>query len=746
MDKIDIKDEVDSDYLLQPFNLHQLNKLKCKLRECVSLVRIINTLKQYNLYIEQEQPAKLFSDDHKSSELLNDFNHLLLEHGNCDEFEYIYNRLVSNNEAICSLAKCLVIKRNNRNRSATNNGKLKQLYFVTTNDDVSADIIQQQIVDRVHCHYLHSFDVGYKMSQTDRKLFCEELKTDEIDNVMPDSNLRVFNEYINRKRRVLERTKTRNNKFMVITEEKKSENYSMGYRYYYWDHYKNNCNIYDDTFAIGSWMTQPTNDQTTLGDWYIYNKYDTFQTETLQNEIYVTNRFEWNLLLQKAKYHLLTDHVRETYVCPRKDTAKNYGMKYNDKIKGKHLIALMVYCNFETLQFKFTETYRLINEDKQNVKNMKDRHRNYFFLGKLLRECVECFGMNRKVDYNDTISLFYGVNKNFAFSSIFAFIKGPLSTTTDCCVAGNFCQNAGMILNMNIKTAQWVFSYNDGYKAFTKISCFDCQWISDYSNEQEVLFIGGLNKIAINSIIDVSTGINYGSYLKGLKQMTYCMTHGDWVENNIAITTIEKKFVVGLMCHHLSKCCPKHKHARTFNNFPKYIQNIMQRHCGNIRDITFLNRDNESKLHEYLFKYDNGWIKLDLLLSLFPNLQVVEYHAEQISLSFLTQPDIYVSILSFVEKYKPKQLECIAILINPNYCTQIENYINFYKKKFNEHLWDIKLHTVDNIYAQSIVTDVKKVSCIRIESLTATKLKHNIKIEYLLPQMLPKIIRDYLHL
>eukprot|EP01084_Bolivina_argentea_P248398 415484_1 len=99
------------------------------------------------------------------------------------------------------------------------------------------------------------------------------------------------------------------------------------------------------------------------------------------------------MLELKAKDHLHTDFVRQ-FKCPRTTSAACYDMKYGQNMSINHLISLMTYCNFSGLAKAFTETFRR-NENETNLA-LKERHRNFYYLGRLLRECCECFGMTNR--------------------------------------------------------------------------------------------------------------------------------------------------------------------------------------------------------------------------------------------------------------------------------------------------------------------------------------------------------------
>eukprot|EP01084_Bolivina_argentea_P283183 484933_1 len=144
---------------------------------------------------------------------------------------------------------------------------------------------------------------------------------------------------------------------------------------------------------------------------------------------------------------------------------------------------------------------------------MIKRHSEFRNLGMLLRECVECFGMRQPK--MDIMKLYHGANRNFMFPSLSAFIKGPLSTTSDYLVATNFATPQGMILLLQLEVSDWTYDINFGraqqigqtfdsekdYMHQIQICAFDCRVVSDFANEQEVFFCGGLYKFSIENII-----------------------------------------------------------------------------------------------------------------------------------------------------------------------------------------------------------------------------------------------------
>eukprot|EP01084_Bolivina_argentea_P137263 241747_1 len=513
---------IHSNYLGEGFEVFSNNRgfkvESCKLEECKPFQRINNMLQTYHSYTKQYQKQKnvdidmKLDDNYKNTDILNDFNHLMLIHAM--EFENIYDLLIqqTNANTICQLDKCLLINRNERDRTT----ETKQLYFVNENEH--PDIIRQQLIDRIHSYYFHSFDCGFKLTRKEKEnIFESEVKIsddNEQDAYVFDRHAHLIVNLMKEKRSQrsnisqLTRINNSNNKFSMQIDKKHNENeYSYGVRYFYWTHYENNVSTQDDVHRLsGTSLGSPpdANPGYKLMDWYICAKYHSFKEELSLNQICCISLSEWNNLLQKAQCHMETNLVRGIK-CPRTRSAQFYDMQPDEKISAKHLMSMMIYCNFTELQCKFSETFRHKDKNETDVE-MKQRHRNFFYLGKLLRECVECFGTKWKGTDNINISLYHGVSQQFSFSSLNAFIKGPLSTTTDFAVACNFCQNKGMILNINMDVFEWRYKYNEGDDAILRLNCFECNWVSDYVNEQEILFIGGLCKFIFNTIIVAPTG------------------------------------------------------------------------------------------------------------------------------------------------------------------------------------------------------------------------------------------------
>eukprot|EP01083_Nonionella_stella_P067564 178774_1 len=135
-----------------------LNITCSALDTCPGLTTICAVLQRYQWFVASHQIdheknvkfADYFGDDYNGVHTLNNFHHLLFDHH--AQFEDIYDALINEMSIGCSLQKCQVIRRHYRDR-------------LTDNDCGSDEVMESMelsLLDKIHCYYLHSFDIGYK--------------------------------------------------------------------------------------------------------------------------------------------------------------------------------------------------------------------------------------------------------------------------------------------------------------------------------------------------------------------------------------------------------------------------------------------------------------------------------------------------------------------------------------------------------------------------------------------------------
>lgn len=239
----------------QQNNDDQKQDNECNGRECKYIDRICIALKRYRTFIQNQTKAndeKIDNEElskyYDNIDLLNSFHHLLRVHS--VQFEEVYNKLIDkcSDGKICALSDCYIIRRNHRDRSKLidNVGDLRKLYF--NYDDDNTDIVTQQILDKIHSHYFHSFDIGYKLSQKERlKIYhiisnhheSKEKADDDGFAAIHDKIMFEICKFIGSKKKSyqneegLKRLSGPLYKFSSDIKKDKTVGYSFGYRFLY---------------------------------------------------------------------------------------------------------------------------------------------------------------------------------------------------------------------------------------------------------------------------------------------------------------------------------------------------------------------------------------------------------------------------------------------------------------------------------------------------------------------------------
>ena len=151
--------------------------------------------------------SKVEKGSYSNQDLLNDFNHLLKYYDNDDDFEYIYNNLIGAICKECDINQCLMVQRNYRNRINLANDfhidKRNDMYFQRNNvvdsdypeedenEDNSKEINIQQILDKIHCYYYHSYQMGFRLNTNIKLMISDADNEDESKSNKPKSSRNV---------------------------------------------------------------------------------------------------------------------------------------------------------------------------------------------------------------------------------------------------------------------------------------------------------------------------------------------------------------------------------------------------------------------------------------------------------------------------------------------------------------------------------------------------------------------------
>eukprot|EP01083_Nonionella_stella_P218486 783456_1 len=475
---------------------------QCKdIKECGILLNMSHDMRSYD--------GSVIDDDIDILRILNNFNHLLFNHDFDEQFAYIYDRLGGE----CNIEKCEVMKRHFRQRnvkvrSAEEINDIRKLMDAGLNENEATCTLDEstcyegsdlpnatemkhntgceqrrafhfEILDRIHCHFMHSYDVGCRLrpelQPNDEYKQHGQVphRTDKFSRVKPQ--LQRNDEYKqNTNASIPHRTDKFNQLNNATSLNQGGSIYSTGIKYYYWEWYKHST-INDGDSHPGYYFKH----------WYVAPKYKDLKEELLHNCIAVLTIDQYKNEYQKAStYHgsrrartLKTKepHIPDDHRCS--ELKERLNIPNGTQISINHLLGIVIYCNYTRLQYEFSKTFRvtedLVDKDKKDRLSdgvmkkyftpmaeamegiseitgkeelLKRQHSNFHHLAKNLSEAM-IFSKNASMQ---NISKFYhGIDKSVSFKSMICYMNQPFSTTWSLAVAQNFCGEDGMILQMH---------------------------------------------------------------------------------------------------------------------------------------------------------------------------------------------------------------------------------------------------------------------------------------------------------
>ena len=423
----------------------------------ISIVDIINNLPNYS-----------------QIHLYNDYCHMLDFHATNEEFwQFIHKTFTK-----CELQKCKLFMRNNRAReNFMEINKRKSLYF---GYETSDDVINIQFLDRMHTYLLHSniniteenklynHVMTNNEQQIEQKLrkfqdfrikrqkeldkcqinlanntkFVTEIDDDKVPKPDDDSdnNININNNMINNGHIVIDQQQEEEEKILTKTNgnHKKSKpqingneidndlkkqlmsapilkstksslasrantelnEYSFGATFKYWDHFSHK-------------------------KVYCVPKYKNLREEMLNNRVFTVSEFQWNDTLYKALQIKMSYKGKQLYAINRGGTNNHYSIPYKMPISLSHIMVVLFYCNFDSLQRKFKQQCRPTHK-KESRQSLNERNSEIGHWFSLLKEVCWFYGQAMKPG-----DIFYhGINKRLLFTQFHARFRFPLSTTT----------------------------------------------------------------------------------------------------------------------------------------------------------------------------------------------------------------------------------------------------------------------------------------------------------------------------
>eukprot|EP01083_Nonionella_stella_P300997 1030386_1 len=476
------------------------NRFDCdneSIEKCASVRRMLSFMKIYEECMDEQQDnAALHYDifvaslnEYAVMDTINDYHHYKAKHDDPYNFYYVLESLADATR--------------NKDCKRSHEMEIENLESILSNPDVNRmstqNTMKLQILSAMHLEFRHT-DTGSKVHNKENNApIYERVSSKPVDDgnkvpfklAMPQSKSR-YNHQKSASKFVTELVLKSSNLNVNDDSRRRSRHNTF-----------ESSMAYDD-FDSSEDEEEDPNDDDMLPS-YCFG----FKEELLQNEIYsMDEQGDWNAVYSKAKVYRN---------CIRAKALKAsgsllyfyYGSDHNgDPIEVSHIMALLFYCNYDNLQGRCSETFRIVASDTEHKKEsgtsvwrqVKKRNAEFAHWSRLLREAVELYGIAMKE--RPGIKLYHGLKCELVFDCINCKFCAPTSMTTSWSVAQSFSQGFGLILALTMYDSDLRF--------------FDVSWLSNYPTEEERLFIGGNGFIQLSNVILVRLGHNYEHYISAI--------------------------------------------------------------------------------------------------------------------------------------------------------------------------------------------------------------------------------------
>eukprot|EP01083_Nonionella_stella_P301329 1033135_1 len=274
---------------------------------------------------------------------------------------------------------------------------------------------------------------------------------------------------------------------------------ATGFTFYYWGYYKKQAAEQSMKMeqVMGDLIIKHRDHDSGYRphELYVDAKYGNLKEEMQKNTIHNLDPNIFNLSLIKANSLLNTKKARQLTANPLRltgyyTTTRHYGITRDTPVKASNLISVIFYTDFSKLSTAFSSTFRK-QKFTETLHETKRRNAEFAIWSRLLRETVDLFGT--QISEISTSNSFYcGMSVRMAMPQFSMRLCGPTSTSRQMAVAIRFGGSHGIIMQLSI---------NGGEDQCQDLRGFDCGWISDFSVEDECLFMGGHAPIKIDNVI-----------------------------------------------------------------------------------------------------------------------------------------------------------------------------------------------------------------------------------------------------
>eukprot|EP00484_Ammonia_sp_Unknown_P002049 CAMPEP_0197021952 /NCGR_PEP_ID=MMETSP1384-20130603/2834_1 /TAXON_ID=29189 /ORGANISM="Ammonia sp." /LENGTH=1167 /DNA_ID=CAMNT_0042449889 /DNA_START=36 /DNA_END=3539 /DNA_ORIENTATION=+ len=353
-------------------------------------------------------------------------------------------------------------------------------------------------------------------------------------------------------------------------------------------------------------------------------KHETLKDELTQNAECKISEFEYNVLTEKAQIYFDTEYCQENIEAG----VNTFGIQILAKITKEHLIAVLVYCNYDAVRNALCSTYIRQSKDESN-ESMAARHAHFYHVGKLLREAVSCYGI--EAHRSEKKVFYHGIAFNKRIMSddeIKAlFVYSPLSTTSLMEIAlNNNCNQT----DEEKENANSLILELKGYVS----KYFDCAWLSDLCYEQEKLFFGGTRALTVNKCIDFLHGYDHMLFITAMKYIPdiFRTPMSGWkINKNDDMLQETKEMIRSLIFHQLNRHGDNLQSGKYPDNLgedgiPPDSQEALQQLCTSTTEVrmhydAMYNHRAYAFLSSLFMTPTRTFTKLDIICELFPNIE-----------------------------------------------------------------------------------------------------------------------------
>eukprot|EP01083_Nonionella_stella_P091873 256930_1 len=234
-----------------------------------------------------------------------------------------------------------------------------------------------------------------------------------------------------------------------------------------------------------------------ISDLFVPQRHTNFKEEIKSYTFIDMTDYEMTMI--KVKAYMATNSVKSIHAFNEASDKTwfntdfivlRYGINHGEPLLPRHLLALFFYTDFTELCTHFSATFRSTKQFEQLV-SIKTRNSKYWWMAKSLRETVELYGERaehkRGKGWIGFKKPFYcGLSSVIPFPEFEIRLCGPTSTSNQIETAINFAGPQGVVVQL-----KHMCNYLSG---------FSCGWLSDFKEEDEVLFMGGHYRIQIESV------------------------------------------------------------------------------------------------------------------------------------------------------------------------------------------------------------------------------------------------------